>query len=220
MQANLAERLKRHLKEGRSVRSFSLVVGVSEWKVRELQKQRGLKKAPWKSGELSESERTWVAACIDCEGTITIHLPWDHVHKCRNLQFYIRVNMVKRGIPERLRVLCGGSFRPKVRMFGKNRRDQFYWNISANGARWLLPQIIPYMYDKKRHAEIMLHILERNGVEKRMPRSDLFPLITELRSLNAKGKHPKPLPIPEGVRREYARKADGQIGRLPMKGKR
>jgi len=140
--------------------------------------------------ELSEINKAWVAAIIDCEGTLTIHRPYNKQRKSYNMQYWCRVEMVGHQIPERLHELCGGTYiKDKIPAKG-NRRARTYWNITPAGLRWLLPQIIPYMLVKRRRGEIILEILtkRRRGMrQKYMSDIELLKLYREVRRLNRKG---------------------------------
>mgnify|MGYP001586783079 FL=1 len=140
---------------------------------------------------LGPTRAIWIAAVIDCEGTLTVHVPFNKTNGGRNLQVYGRVEMANYDVPFLLHNLCGGSMgQPKQK---GNRKEHFYWNISSNGLRWLLPQIMKHLIVKKRHAEILLAILSgnpsgRTGSRYKMPYERLRKLITELRTINYKGK--------------------------------
>jgi|SRR3990167_4048932 len=140
---------------------------------------------------LKRDHAIWIAAVIDCEGTLTVHLPFNKISGGRNLQVFGRVEMINYDVPFLLHTLCGGSMsKPKQK---GNRRNHFMWNISSNGLRWLLPQIMGHLIVKKRHAEILLKILSgnpsgRNGSRYKMPYESLRKLIIELRTINYKGK--------------------------------
>lgn len=189
--------LEEHLRHGGSILSFAKSCGRSAWYVNERAKLLGISKKQWqRDEELSAVDRAWIAACIDCEGTITVHVPWNKPRKCRNIQCYIRVNMVNKSIPLRLYDLCGGSLKQKIRRAKDgNRRSQWYWNITANGCRWLIPQILTYLIEKRKHAEILDEILRGNGTHARMDRMRLCDLINELRGLNTKGFRASPVQL-------------------------
>lgn len=186
------EALRKHLESDGSILSMAKKIGVSEWTVSQVAKRHKLSRPLWKIQRvLSKVERVWIAAVIDCEGSIVLHVPW--VRNARCVQIYIRVNMVNYEIPRRLYGLCGGTIRLKWRKDKDgNRKPQWYWNITANGCRWLLPQIFPYLIEKRRRAEILIEVLNNNGKAKRMPSKKLFGLIIELRQLNHKGLKGKP----------------------------
>lgn len=69
-----------------------------------------------------------------------------------------------------------------------NRRDQYWWNVSPEGLRWLLPQVLPYLLVKKKHAEIVLELLSKNSRSKRLPNERKMELRDEIRRLNIKGR--------------------------------
>ena len=129
----------------------------------------------------------WVATVLDCEGTLSIHTPWNKIRKNRNLQYFARVQMTNKEVILKLRTLCGGSMGWKGAY--ERRAESWYWNITANALRWLLPQLFPYFIVKKRHAEIILIVLSKNkrGPNNQMPFDELKPLLVELKSLQKNG---------------------------------
>lgn len=142
---------------------------------------------------LTAIDATWVACCIDCEGCIVIHVVPNRKKGCRNVMCYARVNMVNEGMVRKLHDLCGGSIKHKPAT-SPTRRAQWYWNISANGCRWILPQILPFMIEKRRHAEVMLSVLNGNRRGSPMHPLKLIPLLDEIKRLNVKGFSREPLP--------------------------
>jgi len=137
---------------------------------------------------LTESEAVWIAAVIDCEGTLTVHTAWNKARHNHNLQFFGRVEMVGAEVPSRLQTLCGGS-RWRSRSRQPNGRPRTVWNITSNGLRWLLPQLLPYLIVKHRHAEILLELLAgnpqgRHGCAYKTSFNRLQELMAELRTLN------------------------------------
>lgn len=141
-----------------------------------------------KNNQLTTEERIWVAAVIDCEGMITIHTPWNKQRHNRNLQHYCRVQMTELEMIKRLHAICGGSMK-KSTLCASMRTEAWYWNLTAGGLRWLLPQILPFLMAKKRHAEIALKVLAGNqrGRGRQMPFETLRPLLVEMRSLQKSG---------------------------------
>jgi hypothetical protein len=137
---------------------------------------------------LTNVEAAWVAAVVDCEGTLSIHTPWNKERHNRNLQYVCRVHMTDEAVITRLKDLCGGSSSPVKRRNPKHR-DSWRWDTYANGLRGLLPQLLPYLIVKKRHAEIMIGILNKNsrGPGKQMSFNELRPLLYELRGLQKCG---------------------------------
>lgn len=142
----------------------------------------------YEKDKLTSVEAAWVAAVIDCEGMITVHTPWNKQRQNRNLQFYTRVHMTDLGVIDRLHKLCGGS-KKACKRAKPHYLDSWYWNVSSNGMRWLLPQLLPFLIAKHRHAEIALEILSRNrrGFRGQMPFTELEPLLVEMRSLQKGG---------------------------------
>ena len=147
----------------------------------------------WKSlPDLNREDAKWIAAVLDCEGTISVHTPWNKKRNNRNIVVFAKVEMIGYAIVERLHILCGGSLWKNIRQKG-NRREHCLWNITSNGLRWLLPQIMPFLLIKKRHAEIVLEVLLNNERGKRptqMKYERLAELLTEIRKLNGRGLTP------------------------------
>ncbi len=142
--------------------------------------------------ELSEVEKAWVAAVIDCEGSLSINRPLNKQRNCRNLSYVCRVEMVGDDIPERLYHLCGGAFWTKREKPG-NRRPQSLWYVPPAGIRWLLPQILSYLVVKKRQAILILDVLSRRrrGMKQTyLDDKELLGIYHEIRTLNTKGKVP------------------------------
>ena len=141
--------------------------------------------------KLKKCDAVWIAAVLDCEGTLTVHTPYNLARKSRNIQVFARVQMTNPAIPLQLKSLCGGTYRgfkpaPSDR---PNTSPPCFWNLSSNGLRWLLPQILPYFLIKRRHAKILLEILAKNkrGVRGEMSGREIFGLISELRAMNHRG---------------------------------
>ena len=137
--------------------------------------------------KLSNMDALWIATVLDCEGTLSIHTPWNKIRRNRNLQYFARVQMTNRDVILKLKNLCGGSMGYKPPK--EKRAENWYWNITANGLRWLLPQLLSYFIVKKRHAKIILEVLSKNkrGPNNQMSFEELRPLLIELKSLQKTG---------------------------------
>lgn len=178
--------LRVHVLAGNHIDDFARLAGLHANTVRRLCLDHGIPTGVWKSESLSVAEASWVAACIDCEGTITAHAVPDKSRSYRGVQVFSRVQMTCQLVPQRLRQLCGGSFSgPKPRQAG--HKPIYLWNIAANGCRYLLPQILPTLLTKRRQAEVALAILGGNRQGHSMPNGELVPLLEEMRRLNARG---------------------------------
>jgi len=178
-------------KKGMSTRSIAKEYGVKRGIIQYQFRKIGFRVPnKWDGPVLSEVDRVWIAAVIDCEGTLTIGRPYNRERNSYNLMYWCRVEMVSHTIPEKLHRLCGGTYiKDKIAASG-NRRARTYWNITPARLRWLLPQIIPHMLVKRRKAEIILEILtkRRRGVgQKYMSDAKLLELYQEVRQLNRKG---------------------------------
>jgi hypothetical protein len=180
---------------GHSILSIAKEYNTTFWMVSSRMRDAGFIPPVWNKPELALTDRAWIAAVIDCEGTLTIHTPWNKRRDSRNIMIFAKVDMTDDSIPLRLQSLCGGSFNPlQQRPFQKNPRAKpnCIWQLSSNGLRWLLPQIYPYLLIKRRHAEILTEVLTTNTRGRRsasvqMPFGRLNELITELRFLNQRG---------------------------------
>lgn len=178
-------------KSGRSTRSIAQEYRLSEWSIRTGFRNAGFIPDPWIMPKLTPENCAWIAAVIDCEGMLTVHTPVNKYRGGRNLQVYARVQMTVQSVPDRLKELCGGTL-GAMRRRSPNDANQpsCYWNLASNGLRWLLPQILPYLLVKRRHAEIIIRILatNRRGRRDRMSFTELEPLLREIRFLNQRGK--------------------------------
>lgn len=179
---------------GRSLLSIAKQYHASWYTVNAQLLRAGCLRPVWQMPALSDLDAAWIAAVIDCEGTLTAHAPYNKQRGNRNIQIFCRVDMTDEGIPRRLHKLCAGTFRELHRRPNDppTNRPHCYWNLSSNGLRWLLPQIYPYMIVKKRNAEILMEILKRNGrgsKRSQMPHAELYSFIAELRTLNKGGSY-------------------------------
>ena len=137
---------------------------------------------------LTDVQAAWIAAVIDCEGMLSIHTPWNKIRRNRNLQYNCRVQMTDEKIILQLQTFCGGSTRTNTRP-KTHYRQSWCWNIYANGLRWLLPQLLPYLIVKQRHAAIAIEVLSKNsrGPGNQMSFETIKPLLYELRGLQKSG---------------------------------
>lgn len=177
------------IKQGKSFSAVAAASGVSAWTVKHRVLSKGFKPPVWNQEPLQGWQAAWIAAVIDCEGTMTIHTPMNKYRGNRNIQVYTRVEMTDEQIPLRLQLLCGGSFRGLKAVSNPLAKPRCYWNLASNGLRWLLPQIMPYLIVKQRHAQIITMVLDQNkrGMKNPMPFSELYEKIAELRTLNQRG---------------------------------
>jgi hypothetical protein len=96
----------------------------------------------------------------------------------------MKVQMTDQSIPYRLQELCAGNIQYAPALNPK-RKPTWIWQIGANGVRWLLPQIAPYLLVKKRHADLTIEFLTlvRKGTPRR---GEHNPRAQEIRALMAK----------------------------------
>ena len=179
-------------KTGSTYQEISEEYSVSIYAVRYHLNKRGhfLAKLAALKEPLSEPDKAWIAAVIDCEGIITIHNPL-HKNGSRQLQHYCRVQMVDNEVTKKLYELCGGSYIDHIESYKPNQRAVSYWHITPRIMRWLFPQLLPYILIKKRRMEITLEILSkryRGSSKTELPDEKLFELYQEMRTLNRRGK--------------------------------
>lgn len=113
----------------------------------------------WPKRPLSEGQAMWVAAVIDCEGCLSLGEYWNNRSRCRAYRSFAQVQMTDRQVVMRLVTICGGTTRPWRSRRDRNRRQVWVWNLSANGLRWLLPQIQPHLLIKQKQASCLIQFL-------------------------------------------------------------
>jgi hypothetical protein len=134
--------------------------------------------------KLSNADRSWVAASLDCEGTISFHAGRS------NYGVIIRIEMCNADYLRRMASICGGWLSVDRPQKG-NRKQHSIWQISSEGGRWLLPQILDRLVIKKRHAELILQYLSfaKRG-QKRTPEMEAIAVAirSEMWTLNKRGQ--------------------------------
>lgn len=134
--------------------------------------------------KLSDTEAAWMAAALDCEGTISFCVGRSEFN------VVVRIEMCNRDFIESVGKICGGWTSLDKPQKGR-RRAHSLWQVSSNGARWLLPQVYPYMIIKKRHAELLLEFLSFTARGKRRTlehEQRAFDIREEMWRLNERGK--------------------------------
>lgn len=194
--------LRRHMLAARKLDEFAKSVSLSSSTVRGLCHRYDIPTQVWKADPLSEADRAWVAACLDCEGTITAFAKSNkHRGRTRGVGVAVKVSMTALPVLQKLHSLCLGSLFGPVKA-KRGHSDIYVWCLAANGCRYLLPQILPHLLLKRRQAEIVLQILDGNRPGKSMPNEQLIPLLEQIRAANQrKGTVPtaslKELRVPE-----------------------
>jgi hypothetical protein len=113
----------------------------------------------WPKPMLTESQCAWIAACLDCEGCLSLGSYWNKQRSSYNFHVKMQVQMTEPAVVRRLLELCGGSLHLSKEKRFKNHRDIWSWHLSSNGVRWLLPQIISHLLIKKQQAIMVLEFL-------------------------------------------------------------
>lgn len=161
----------------------------------------------WPRADLTEGQRMWMAAVIDCEGCLTMTSVYNKKRGGYNFSSFTQVSMTKIELLERIKEICAGNicaqaYRYKTR---KQNNDLWTWQLSANGLRWLLPQIVDHLILKKRQAILLMEFLTicKRGISKRSSMNERAQEIrAEMAILNYRGRWPgegkstEPLSIP------------------------
>mgnify|MGYP001577562450 CR=1 FL=1 len=135
--------------------------------------------------KLTLGQRMWMAATLDCEGTISFHRSassqWGVV---------VRVEMTDPCFILEIHRLCSGWLSLN-REKPSNRKPHSIWQVSSHGSRWLLPQILPFLIVKKRQAELILEYLltAKQGRRQQPEDAEKWAKIRdEMWELNSRGK--------------------------------
>lgn len=122
----------------------------------------------WKKKMLTNVQTAWIAACIDCEGCLSLGSYWNKTRNSYNFHVNASVQMTDKSIPEKLYELCGGHLYYDEREVVKHK-SVWQWHLSSNGLRWLLPQILDDLLVKRKQAELLLEFLtiSKRGVSTR-----------------------------------------------------
>ena len=111
--------------------------------------------------DLCESDKKWLAAAIDFEGSISLFR--DKRGHCRRGFVWVprlQIGATHEGAIEYCHTITGlgnvYSFSPK----NKNWRRIYYWHVYSGGMRLLIPQVQPFLIIKKKHAELILEAMQ------------------------------------------------------------
>jgi hypothetical protein len=121
------------------------------------------------------TELAWAAGFFDGEGSVSV------VQKPRGTYWYplVQVGNRERGPVERFKEIVGTGF------IFKRKQDGFnMWVAAARKAEETLVQILPYLINKKRQAELAL--LARTYYSEQRKGVDLVSIARQIRSLNSK----------------------------------
>ena len=104
---------------------------------------------------LSVAQASYIAGCIDCDGSITLKKRWN-----RDGSGYapmVVIGQAKPQLVERMKEMIGEGVITPCR----HREYMFYeYRLCSNGCRQLLPQIKEYLVLKKEQAETVLEYLK------------------------------------------------------------
>lgn len=118
-----------------------------EWSIRE------------RINNISLSDLSYIAGFIDGEGTLTIRKSVKNRTKKTYHQAYAVINNTYEPTMKWLHGLLGGSLR-RIPEYSENKKvrhkDMFTLTIEPRTLKVLLPRILPYLKQKKQHAEIIL----------------------------------------------------------------
>lgn len=141
---------------------------------------------------ISLSDLAYIAGFIDGEGTLTIRRSVKYKTKNVYYQAYAVINNTYEPTMRWLHGLLGGSLR-QIKQYSKSKtvrhKDIFTLTIEPRMLRVLLPKILPYLKEKKQHAEILLMFLKTKvyGYGRPIPSyviDQREKLIQQIRSLN------------------------------------
>ena len=179
-----------HRNAGMPTAEIAANAGVEVWRIYAHFKSVGYRHPDVdKARPLTESQKTWIACVIDCEGTIHARQNVNKNGEVTQIAYGVRVEMTTNAIPLRLRELCGGNYFDYKEQKG-NRKPHCMWTASPKVLRWLLPTIRDYFMVKQRHADIVIELLNgrRRGIRNPQFNATSNRLLKELTSLNFKGR--------------------------------
>ena len=150
----------------------------------------GMQQAP--DAVLTEAEKAYIAGILDGEGYVTV------LHS-RSQTLSVNINNNNEALMRWLTERVGGRY--YARRPAKRASFHFQWSISSRMCRWLLPQVLPYLIVKRRHAELLLEAdrlkreLHLNEGLRSSARTDsrMVQLFRELHSLSEKGRRSRVL---------------------------
>ena len=119
-----------------------------------IKKIKKTKKRNKNKGGLTETEKAYIAGIIDGEGCISLGFG-NSVGNNRGA-FYgrIAVEMACKSVPEWLYIKIGGTLSNRKRPH--RVPIMWQWRISGKNSRILLKEVIPYLVEKKKEADLYL----------------------------------------------------------------
>lgn len=162
--------------------------------------------------ELTEPQKAYIAGIIDGEGTISVTMHHQKIKSGIGEQILHKVAVSNTEV-RLLEWLVGTTGLGAVKVASKSKTTKlarfditknkplFIWGLWGNSIRQLLPEIIPYLVIKQRHATLMLDSLEQTknrkgreycGMDKGFPLTDKAKerrrwIVAEMKWLNRRG---------------------------------
>lgn len=139
---------------------------------------------------MSPAEAAYIAGLLDGEGTVCLAARKDK--DCRNHFFYPRVQISNTSLDllDRVLEITGNGYVTRSSS-PEGQKPGYVWKIGARQARYILPQVLPYLVLKRRQAEIVIQQGELLEEDRRCRRSDtrlaILALYNECRNLNKRG---------------------------------
>lgn len=136
--------------------------------------------------ELTEAHYAYLAGLLDGEGYIGTQLV-----QSKYWRTALEISMTHRETIDWLQMAFGGAiYTPTVPR--PNARQYWKWTITGNLIRRHLPKALPYMITKRKHAELMLQILDlthqgRSSIENETAKGFLC---QALKAINRRGLNP------------------------------
>lgn len=111
---------------------------------------------------LTEAQKGWLAGIVDGEGCVSLQNKRKSKNDTRTPYYVISLTVANTdiGMIEELKLLAGGSFRPK-KASQPNRKDYWVWGVYGKSAWVLLEKLYPYLITKKERAKIAIELGKR-----------------------------------------------------------
>lgn len=149
---------------------------------------------------MTETEAAYLAGLIDGDGCIhAVRQKKSNPSHSDGFRLMLSVWNTNEAIIDYLHGLLGGQRGSQDRGVAAHRPSH-YWQISTNGVREVLPQLIPYMRIKRERAELALELASHLGQNGRWepPTPEVkelrMRLYEELKALNQRGR-----PVPSAA---------------------
>lgn len=138
---------------------------------------RSYRRAKWGISEdgrphqWTRENAAWLAAVVDCDGSIGVHVNKQPEGRSPSFVSWIRVGMMDREVCDRAAEITGLG---KVRQDG---RGVWTWSVASQQARWVAQRILPWLLIKRRQALAIIELSRH--VEQRKARGQWSPLAEE-----------------------------------------